>query len=448
MRVVVAGASGCVGHAVVRALRSRGHKVIDAGRGQVDGPNTLHLDYSQCVSVESWAQRLRELRIDAVVNCVGILMPSAGQTFDRVHTQGPIEFFRGAAAAGVTRVIQVSALGVSDATDSLATPYLHSKLLADEALATLGLDWAVLRPSLIYGPGSQSGSLFATLASMPFIGLPGKGQQPVQPIHVFEVAEAVAHLIEEQGALADIYELGGASAISYRDMLACYRDAMGLGPALWMPVPMVVMRVLAWASEFLPQKVFCRDTVNLLARGKVPTPNSAHALLGRSPSSLTQGLGVTPPHPIVNLQVQISPVVSLLLRSSLAFMWIYTALISLWRPEESGVLTLLALCGLSGSWGTAAMLFSCTLNTVLGVWVLKRPGPIIYALQFGAVLGYTATAAYFVPALTIDHCGPLVKNLPVLGLILLLWLARPAAEQAAPRRERATVVTKPHSVWG
>ena len=448
MRVLVAGASGCVGHAVVRALRSRGHRVIEAGRSQIDGPNSLSLDYNQPTAVTSWAHRLGELQVDAVVNCVGILKHSAAQKFDRVHTQGPIELFRGAAAAGVTRVIQISALGVSDDADSLATPYLHSKLLADEALATLGLDWAVLRPSLIYGPGSQSGALFATLASMPIIGLPGRGQQPVQPIHVFEVAEAVAHLIEQQGALADVYELGGASTMSYHDMLAHYRDAMGLGPALWLPVPMSVMRALAWACEVLPQKVFCRDTINLLARGKVPTPNSAHALLGRSPSSLAQGLVVTPPQPLVNLQVQISPAVSLLLRSSLAFMWIYTALISLWWPEESGVLKLLALCGLSGSWGTAAMLYSCTLNTVLGVWVLKRPGPIAYALQFSAVLGYTATAAYFVPALTIDHCGPLVKNLPVLGLILLLWLAGPAAEQAAPRRARATAVPKPHSVWG
>jgi nucleoside-diphosphate-sugar epimerase len=447
MRVLVAGTSGCVGHAVVRALRSRGHKVIEAGRRQIDGQHSLHLDYSQPTAVASWAQRLRELRIDAVVNCVGILMPSAGQTFERVHTQGPIELFRGAAAAGVTRVIQISALGVSGDADSLATPYLHSKLLADEALATLGLDWAVLRPSLIYGPGSQSAALFATLASMPLIGLPGRGQQPVQPIHVFEVAEAAAHLIEQQGALADIYELGGASAMSYRDMLAHYRDALGLAPALWLPVPMAVMRALAWASEGLPQKVFCRDTINLLARGKVPTPNSAHALLGRSPSSLAQGLGVTPPHPLVNLQVHISPVVSLLLRSCLAFMWIYTALISLWWPEESGVLKLLALCGLSGSWATAAMLFSCTLNTVLGVWMLKRPGPIIYALQFGAVLGYTATAAYFVPALTIDHCGPLVKNLPVLGLIALLWLSRPVPEKTASQQVQTAVFPRQRSAW-
>jgi nucleoside-diphosphate-sugar epimerase len=448
MRVLVAGASGCVGQAVVRALRSRGHKLIVASRRTIDGPSSLHLDYSQPVAPAQWAERLRERQIDAVVNCVGILMPSPEQTFERVHTQGPIELFRGAAAAGVTRVIQISALGVGSDAESIATPYLHSKLLADEALATLPLDWAVLRPSLIYGPGSQSASLFATLASLPVIGLPGRGQQPVQPIHVYEVAEAVARLVEQPGALADVYELGGASAMGYRDMLQHYRDAMGLGPALWLPTPMAFMRVLAWASEVLPQKTFCRDTINLLARGKVPSPNSAITLLGRSPSSLSQGLAVTPPQPLLDLQVDIGPSVSLWLRSSLAFMWIYTALISLWWPEDSGVLKLLAQCGLTGAWGTTAMLFSCTLNTALGLWILKRPGPIVYALQLGAVLGYTATAAYFVPALTIDHCGPLVKNLPVMGLIVLLWLSRPVPEKTASRQTQTAALPTQRSAWG
>ncbi len=448
MRVLVAGASGCVGHAVVRALRSRGHKVIAAGRGLTDSANTLHLDYSHAVNPTQWSQRLRERHIDAVVNCVGILMPSTGQSFERIHTQGPIELFRGAVAAGVTRVVQISALGVGADADSVATPYLHSKLLADEALATLALGWAVLRPSLIYGPGSQSAALFATLASMPIIALPGRGEQSVQPIHVYEVAEAVARLIEQPGALADVFEIGGVIALSYREMLGHYREAMGLSPALWLPVPMAMMRASAWACEALPQKVFCRDTINLLARGHLPLPNSAHALLDRSPSSLAQGLAVTPPQPLVDLQVHLSPTVSLLLRSSLALMWIYTALVALWWPEESGVLKLLALGGFSGGSGTAAMLFSCTLNTVLGVWTLKRPGPLVYALQFGAVLGYTAAAACFAPAIAIDHWGPLVKNVPVLGLIMLLWLAPPSVGRAAPLRTRVAALPGQRSVWG
>lgn len=447
MRIFVSGASGCVGHAVAQALRSRGHQVVEGGRSHRDGPASLHVDYAQPVSPAEWARKLGRLRVHAVVNCVGILMPSDGQTFERVHSQGPIELFRGAALAGVTRVIQVSALGVADDAESVAMPYLHSKLVADEALATLPLDWAVLRPSLIYGPRSQSAALFATLASLPVISLPGRGLQPVQPIHVYEVAEAVSRLVEQPGALADVYELGGAQSLSYRDMLRHYRQAQGLGAALWLPLPMPLMRLGAWVAEALPQKVFCRDTIALLQRGSVPAPNSAHTLLGRTPSLLSHGLSVTAPQPLVDLRVQLSPAVSLALRLALAAMWVYTALISLLWPEESGVMRLLAACGLTGALGAAGLLFSCTLNTALGVLLLRRPGPWAYALQFGAVLGYTGTAAYFVPTLVIDHCGPLVKNLPVLGLIALLWLARPAQAAGAGQPLGETRRASRQSAW-
>jgi hypothetical protein len=69
--------------------------------------------------------------------------------------------------------------------------------------------------------------------------------------------------------------------------------------------------------------------------------------------------------------------------------------------------------------------------------------PWVLALQVAAVLGYTATAAFNMPELTIDHCGPLVKNLPVLALIMLLWSAAPA--QKAHRRAVRAASSNPVS---
>ena len=425
MKVLVCGATGCVGSAVVNALRSRGHSVVEGARSLPDGRFTLHVDYAVSRAPAEWAERLRAEHIAAIVNCVGILVPRHGQTFERVHTQGPIELFRGAALAGVRRVIQVSALGANGEPCSLAMPYLHSKWLADEALRVSALDWAVLRPSLVYGPRSQSAALFATLAALPVIGLPGRGLQRVQPIHVFELAEAIALLVERKSELRCVLEMGGPQALSYREMLATYRAALGFGPALWLPVPMPLMKLGAGVAECLPQQAFCRDTLCLLERGSVPAVNDAQALLGRPLTTLAQGLVVTAPHPSLDLRVQMSPAMNLALRASLAFMWLSSALVTMALPEESGVLRLLARCGFEGQLAWGVMIASCLLNAALGVATLSRPSQGVYVLQLAAVLGYTATAAVNMPELTLDHCGPLAKNVPVALLVLLMAMAQP-----------------------
>ncbi len=432
--VLVCGATGSVGRAVVNALIARGHRVVRGGRSAVDGPNTLHVDFSQPVPPDVWAARLAAARVDAVVNCVGILMPSPGQSFERVHAQGPIELFEGAARAGLRSVVQVSALGVRHDAVTQGTPYLRSKGQADDALAALPVGWAVLRPSLIYGPHSQSAALFATLASLPVVSLPGRGAQRVQPIHVYEVAEAVVRALESAVPLNRVLELGGPQTLSYRDMLAAYRDALGLGPALWLPLPMPLMRATAWLAEALPQRVFCRDTIGMLERGSVPAPNDAPELLGREPTALAPGLAVSRPVPMVDLRVQVGPGLHGAMRLALAFMWIYTSAITLAWPAQSGVLNLLARCGFEGMPGVVVMVLSCGLNLLLGALVVLRPTPWTYALNVCAVLGYTAMAAFHMPELTIDHCGPLVKNVPVLALVTLLWLSNrpmPLAERAA-----------------
>ncbi|MDQ6684397.1 MAG: SDR family oxidoreductase [Pseudomonadota bacterium] len=440
MNVLVCGSTGCVGNAVVRALRWRGHRVVEGHRPSTTTADellaTMPVDFMIPRSPHDWAARLREARIDAIVNCVGILIPEGKESFARIHSEGPIELFEGARAAGVGRVVQVSALNPgSDASRRPADEpeYQRSKRRADEFLLASDLDAAVVRPSLIYGPGSVSARLFATLASLPLIGLPGAGAQQVQPIHVFEVAEAIAVLVEKTGCVRGSYELGGRQAMSYRQMLAEYRDALGFGDALWLPVPTPLLRVSAWLAELVPQKALSRDTLRMLEAGNTTERNAAGVLLGRAPASLRDGLRVTAPLPALDLRVHLAPPIEFGLRAALAFLWLYTAAISALWPNESGAVALLASCGFSGDAGVAALVFSCLLNSALGVATLLRPSPTLYALQLATVGGYTLTAAINVPLLTLDHCGPLAKNLLVAAVVGVLWLATASTPRRRPR---------------
>ncbi len=442
MRVLVVGSTGCIGRAVAQALRARGHTVVSAARSLPDADRSLHVDYTEPCAPERWAERLNQARVDAVVNCVGILIETRQQSFARIHAEGPIELFRGAQRAGVARIVQISALGVS--SEGLDVPYLATKLRADDALCALPIEHAVVRPSLIFGPHSASAALFATLASLPLISLPGRGQQAVQPIHVYEVAEAVARLLEQKEPLGGTFELAGPHALSWRDMLATYRRAMGLAEALWLPVPMPLMKLGAVIAEALPQTVYSRDTLRLLERGNTSRTNAAATLLGRAPTTLADGLRTTAPEPMVDLRVSLSPALGWLLRGSVAMLWLYTALITALLPQASGVLALLARCGFEGDLGVVMMVASCALNAALGLAMLQRqPGPWTYAVQIAAVLGYTLTAAINMPELTIDHCGPLAKNMPLLALLMVLWCAGGRRPAATPITARAAGAARP-----
>ena len=347
-------------------------------------------------------------------------MADGSASFECIHSAGPIDCSAALVAAGVARIVQVSALGVGAAADGRREPdYLRSSAWPTRRCLTLAVDAVVVRPSLVYGPGSERPPVRD--AGEPADRLAAGSRRATQSSRrTFELAEAIA--------LGRAQRQRAASTSSARCQSATAKcsppiAAQGLGEAIWLPMPMPLMRIGALLAEQLPQRAFCCDTLALLERGNVTARNASHVLLGRAPAALADGLAITPPEPALDLRVALAPPVDAALRASLAFLWLYTAIVSAVLPRQSGVLELLARCGFPGDAGWLALLFSCALNVALGVLTLLRPSARLYAVQALAVAGYTLTTAINVPALTIDHCGPLAKNVPVLMCVVVLcWL--------------------------
>ena len=151
-------------------------------------------------------------------------------------------------------------------------------------------------------------------------------------------------------------------------MLAAYRHAQGLGEAIWLPMPMPLMRLGARIAEALPQRAFCRDTLALLERGNATARNASHVLLGHAPVTLADGLAATALAPTFDLRVRIAAPVAATLRASLAFLWLYTATVSALLPQQSGVLELLARCGFAGRVGWLALASSRARSTSRSAW--------------------------------------------------------------------------------
>ena len=177
----------------VGALKARGHQVLGASR---HGP--LRIDFMAPVPPAAWAARLRELQVDAVVNCVGILMARGGQSFERVHTQGPGELFprRGRSRAGA------GGAGVGAGRGRGPTrPTCAASAAADELLLSLPLAGTVLRPSLLVRARlPEHGALRHAGGAAGDRRCPGDGAMPLQPLHVYELAEMVARCVERRRA--------------------------------------------------------------------------------------------------------------------------------------------------------------------------------------------------------------------------------------------------------
>ena len=424
MNILVCGANGFIGRHLCTALGDAGHRVVRGVRTarKVD---EIAIDYAHDTRPEAWLPRLDG--IDVVINAVGILSESAGASFDAIHRDAPAALFRACAQAGVRRVIQVSALGGADG--AAATPYLQTKRAADAALAGLALEWVILRPSLVVGADGASSRLFRTLASLPVIGLPGRGDQRLQPVHIDDLAQAVAALVMPGAPAACIVDVVGPAQMTYRSMLATYRASMAMGSAVWLPIPMAVMYGTAALAARLPQRVFAPDTLRMLEAGNVADAAPLTRLLGREPAAPDAWFaGIAPTMLRADAVAQwMMP----LFRIVLALIWIVTAALSFGLYPVQDSLAMLARVGVHGAPATAALYGAAALDLVLGIATLAAPGRALWRMQMLLIAGYTAIITLFLPDYWLHPFGPVLKNLAILAMLVVL-------DAQTDRRHRTT----------
>jgi uncharacterized protein YbjT (DUF2867 family) len=385
VEIVVLGGRGFIGRAVVRALRSAGH---DA--------RTPIVDFARLRSPAAWREVLGAA--DAVVNAAGIFREGSGRTFDLVHDEAPRALFAACEAAGVRRVVQVSALGADAGAHSR---FHRSKKRADDDLASRALDWAIVQPSLVFGPDGASARLFCLLASLPVVPLPGDGAQRVQPIHVDDLAALVLRLLEREPARARIAAVG-PRALTIREWLATLRAQIGLPPARMVPVPRGLVRL-----------AIGREALGMLERGNTAEPTTAPA---RPPEAfVAPGEGA-----LLRQRARLDATLPIL-RVTVALMWLWSGVVSLglYPAEES--LAMLARVGLHGFLATAALYGAAALDVAIGLVLFLKTGRWIWWAQLVLICAYTAILTAFLPELWLHPFGPVFKNVPLAAAILLLW---------------------------
>lgn len=298
--VTVFGGSGFVGRHVVRALVKRGYRVrVAVRRPDLAGflqplgmVGQIHAVQANLRYPDSVAAAVKGAA--AVVNLVGILQEGGRQSFAGVQANGARAIAQACAAAGIARLVQVSAIGADRDSKSL---YARSKAEGEAAVLAAVPGAVILRPSIVFGPEDGFFNRFAALARvLPVLPLIGGGETKFQPVFVGDVAEAVARGVDGAVAGGRVYELGGPEVKSFRELLA-YICEVTDRKRLLLPLPFPLARIQARILELvdtvtlglLPDAMkLTRDQVTLLESDNVV---SAAALAeGRS----FEGLGIAP----------------------------------------------------------------------------------------------------------------------------------------------------------
>lgn len=186
-------------------------------------------------------------RVDAVVQLVAILHGNQAG-FDRVHRQLPQRLAAACVAAGVPRVVHVSALGAGADAPSR---YLRSKAAGEAALREAGLDLTLLRPSVIFGRHDRLLNLFASMqAVLPVVPLAAAGAR-FQPVWVKDVAAAIVAALGRPDSVGQCYEAVGPQVWTLAELVRLAGRLAG-HPRPVLPLPAALARVQAALMALLP----------------------------------------------------------------------------------------------------------------------------------------------------------------------------------------------------
>ncbi|WP_313010618.1 SDR family oxidoreductase [Brevundimonas sp.] len=422
-RVLVLGANGFIGSHVAAALASAGWSVRAGARRiaeparRAPGFDWVSADFSRLTTAEAWTHILDG--VDAVVNCVGVLQDGGGDSTRAAHVDGPRALIAACQAAGV-RLVHISAVGADEAA---GTPYARTKAETERLVEASGLDWLILRPSLVVDRAAFGGTgLIRALAAFPVFSPVVGGDQTFRPIPLGDLCAAVVAAVKPGAPSRQSWDMPGPQAVTMVETVRLYRGWMGLKPAPVVRVPRALaapalaigdlLGRLGWSSPIRTTAIRQMDH-DVAGRDS----GWAQALDVRS-RGFTDFLAQTPAsvQDVWHARLWFVRPVAIL---TLGLFWLITGLIS-FGPGWNGALAILHEGGYGRLAGPVAW-WGALLDVVLGLMLFVRPWTARVAIFMClATVGYLIAATISLPHYWIDPLGPWLKVLPMMALCLFV----------------------------
>jgi len=273
--ITVFGGTGFVGRNLISKLAKKGFKIIVPTRnpylhgylkplGEPGQIQVIRFNFSDLDNLKTLVNNS-----EYVINCIGILYENKNQIFNNIHHLFP-KFLSSILNKEVTkRLIHVSALGVSEESNSL---YIKSKLSGEKAVITNFENSIILRPSIIFGVDDNFFNLFNKLINLfPIIPLVGS-QTKFQPCYVGDVADAIINAIDNHKVSNGIYELGGPNVYTFKELIELLLKQLNK-KRLIIELPEFVANIQARIMQLFSKPLLTLDQIEILKSDNVSKGN-------------------------------------------------------------------------------------------------------------------------------------------------------------------------------
>jgi NADH dehydrogenase len=259
-RAAVTGSFGFTGRALTERLLAAGHEVVTLSRRSGTGDPLAGRIAVRPLDLERADELQASLEgVETLFNTYWLRFPRGGSTFELAVARSAA-LLAAARGAGVRRVVHVS---VVNAAADAETPYVRAKAALEAVVRSSGLEWAIVRPTLTYGPDDiLINNLAWALRRLPVYGLPGLGRYTVQPVHVHDVARIC--LEAAAGPSGMTLDAAGPETMRYRELVDRVRAAIG-SSSIVVPMPGFLVLAAAWVLGLVVRDVvLTRDEIREL----------------------------------------------------------------------------------------------------------------------------------------------------------------------------------------
>jgi uncharacterized protein YbjT (DUF2867 family) len=279
MRMLVTGATGLLGGALLKLLLAGGHQVrclVREGSLRARRLDERRVELARGDVGDAWALSRALRGVDALLHIAGI--------------EYAPQVVEAARRAKVGRLVVVGSTSAHSAYEFRSGPKLRMEKLVRES----GLEYAIVRPSMIYGSELDKNMhrLLRFLDRSPVFPVFGSGENLWQPVYYEDCARGVYEALVRETAVGQSYDLPGAEPLTYVELVKLAADVLGKKPRM-VRVPLEPVRLSLAAAERLRLPLPIRsEQVLRLRENKAYPYDKAKRELGYAPRPFREGIAL------------------------------------------------------------------------------------------------------------------------------------------------------------